>query len=58
MSGYGGAARVRVPMLDVARYPRMADGVRGTLTDAFGVYSDPAVSACLQDVALATRRAA
>ena len=26
------------------------DGVRGTLTDAFGVYSDPAVSGVLQDV--------
>lgn len=25
-------------------------GVRGTLTDAFGVYSDPAVSAALKDV--------
>ncbi|HEV8438817.1 MAG TPA: phosphoribosylpyrophosphate synthetase [Methylomirabilota bacterium] len=25
-------------------------GIRGTLTDAFGVYSDPAVSAALADV--------
>jgi len=27
-----------------------ADGVRGTLADAFGVYSDPATSAVLRDV--------
>jgi hypothetical protein len=27
-----------------------ASGVRGTLTDAFGVYSDPATSAALEDV--------
>jgi hypothetical protein len=27
-----------------------ADGVRGTLADAFGVYSDPATSAVLEDI--------
>lgn len=30
-------------------------GVRGTLTDAFGVYSDPATSALLQDVLIRER---
>jgi hypothetical protein len=27
-----------------------SDGIRGTLTDAFGVYADPAVGAALTDV--------
>jgi hypothetical protein len=38
-----------------------ADGVRGTLTDAFGVYSDPTVGLFMADVAVARgarRRAA
>ena len=30
------------------------DGVRGTLTDAFGVYSDPDVGAFIADVAVVT----
>jgi hypothetical protein len=30
-------------------------GISGTLADAFGVYSDPAVSAVIEDVALASR---
>ncbi len=37
---------------------RTRTGVRGTLTDAFGVYSDPAVGAFLRDVAMTERRAA
>jgi hypothetical protein len=37
---------------------RTSTGVRGTLTDAFGVYSDPAVGAFMHEVALNTRRAA
>ena len=31
-------------------------GLRGTLADAFGVYSDPLVSAFMEDVALARTR--
>jgi len=37
---------------------RTKTGLRGTLVDAFGVYSDPAVSAFVQDVTPVTRRAA
>jgi hypothetical protein len=32
-------------------------GLRGTLADAFGVYSDPLLSAFMEDVALARTRA-
>ena len=32
-----------------------ATGVRGTVVDAFGVYSDPALSAVLQDVPVRLR---
>lgn len=32
------------------------NGIRGTLVDAFGVYSDPAVGAFIRDVALASVR--
>jgi len=33
-------------------------GVRGTLADAYGTYSDPAVGAFMDDVAFAWRKAA